>query len=397
MSVARQMHDRCMTDATDHYRSISPLSYSISPALLLHLASLLLHLSPLLLHLSSLLPNLSIPPTLSPLLHLSYCISPITRTALPPAHDSAHSPSQPTCTMHYHSVMLCVLTHCTLTLIHDPSKAATVFAAAATAPVFAAAAAAAATTAAAAPTQSMRAQCSGTEHFSHADHSHCSHHRSFALLASQVIRTARIADHSYELLLGQHQIQRQLQQQSYRSNERSQQLQSQQRSGSGATAGSGDRLAPESHPGARQQSAQPPTRCSAKPGQQAQGQRGLLQKRRTMRTCGSKRRRTSDGTQGGSAPASLRAGRAAIDPSPHTISTLTPPFSCVMPFSRLLLDQPLMPFRRPVPFLPGVPSGRRRLSCRPGLSRGRRLPCRRCLPRAFCRSYYNCRFCRPPY
>ena len=60
---------------------------------------------------------------------------------------------------------------------------------------------------------------------------------------------------------------------------------------SGATArASDDRLAPESHPGARQQRASPAaSRCHANPGQQAQGQQGLPQKRRTMRTCDSKR------------------------------------------------------------------------------------------------------------
>jgi len=46
----------------------------------------------------------------------------------------------------------------------------------------------------------------------------------------------------------------------------------------------------ESHPGARQQRASPAaSRCHANPGQQAQGQQGLPQKRRTMRTCDSKR------------------------------------------------------------------------------------------------------------
>ena len=61
---------------------------------------------------------------------------------------------------------------------------------------------------------------------------------------------------------------------------------------SGATArASDDRLAPESHPGTRQQRASPAaSRCHANPGQQAQGQQGLPQKRRTMRTCDSKRK-----------------------------------------------------------------------------------------------------------
>ena len=109
--------------------------------------------------------------------------------------EQRHLTSHPTCKMHYPSV---ISSHSRLhprrhgiTLshrIHDPSEAATVFAAAA----------------AAAATQSMSAQC-----------------------VAVALSAARVADHPTE----QHRIQRQLEQRHYRSNKLSQQ---QQRSGSGA-------------------------------------------------------------------------------------------------------------------------------------------------------------------
>ena len=125
-------------------------------------------------------------------------------------------------------------------------------------------------------------------------HSRCA--LSVALLASQIIRT--------ELLLQRHQIQRQLEQQRYRSNKLSQQLQSQQRSNQDRLRArvSDDRLAPESHPGTRQQRASPAaSRCHANPGQQAQDQQGLPQnfgRRPHDAHLWFKEGRISDGTQG---------------------------------------------------------------------------------------------------